>query len=268
MHCAVFQNKFELFEGLYNQIPVGEEAAGQMSTILWPIKLQTTTVHWVSVENFVLFLSRRQLNIIFNGREEQHFVAFCSLWNFCPQRGLLERHLLDMGRKYLGERAISCSQFRTSPPRPGLFVWLGRVLLFNPWRPTLVRLESAFPIFHPLKMPEKSLIWFAPPLWGQRVLGRECSTLVVTTWPGDVLALIGRCWITTPDHLSIVSFRRDKTHTFFKNDKQNTFNISYVCWFWLIGQDLIWLGNLEVWDLRNSTGASINIMILPLSWPN
>ena len=78
-------------------------------------------------------------------------------------------------------------------------------------------------------MPEKSLIWFAPPLWGQRVLGRECSTLVVTTWPGDVLALIGRCWITTPDHLSIVSFRRDKTHTFFKNDKQNTFNISYVC---------------------------------------
>ena len=136
MHCAVFQNKFELFEGLYNQMPVGEEAAGQMSTILWPIKLQTTTVHWVSVEYFVLFLSRRQLNIIFNGREKQHFVAFCSLWNFCPQRGLLERHLLDMRRKYLGERAISCSQFRTSPPRPGLFVWLGRVLLFTPWRPT------------------------------------------------------------------------------------------------------------------------------------
>ena len=56
-------------------------------------------------------------------------------------------------------------------------------------------------------MPEKLAIWFAPPLWGQRVLECDGSTLVVTTWPGDVLALIGRRWLTTPDHLSIVSSR-------------------------------------------------------------
>ena len=77
MHCAVFQNKFELFEGLYNQMPVGEEAAGQMSTILWPIKLQTTTVHWVSVEYFVLFLSRRQLNMY--NIQWKRKTAFCRI---------------------------------------------------------------------------------------------------------------------------------------------------------------------------------------------